>query len=100
MAHKIVCIACRIAFNRGLEEDKERTHQCPGCEMPMMVLSHRFQPPKRNNSNGWETVQYLLSSGFHYQQVLDNDCEIPYPMHLKDAREFVEKYKDQALKTE
>lgn len=98
MAHKIVCIDCRMSFYRDLADDIERTHQCPGCDGDMVVLSQRFLPPKKGNTVKWETVQYLVSNGFRYQLVVEDDLEIAYPQNLDDARVFVEKYKDQAVK--
>jgi hypothetical protein len=98
MAHKIVCIDCRMVFYRDLPEDEERIHECPGCGRNMVNLSDRFLAPPRKNFNRWETVQYLVSNGFRYQLVVADDVEIPYPENLNDARAFVETYKDQALK--
>ncbi len=98
MGHKIVCIDCRIAFNRDFSNDSETNHPCPQCGKDMFILSHRFRPPKKGDIKKWETVKYLINNGFFYQHILDNNCYTTYPENLQDAKEFVQKYKDQALK--
>ena len=75
----------------------------------MRLLSHRFTPPKKTDDKKWEAVKYLIENGFYYDHIYQN-IEInsigvkiyqnyaTYPDNIKDAKEFVEKYKEQARK--
>lgn len=74
----------------------------------MLLLPHRFRPPKKNDDKGWELVNYLIENGFRFQHIYQlgsddynkklTDNYISYPKNLRDAKEFVEKYKGQARK--
>ena len=80
---------------------------CPECGKEMILLPHRFRPPKKTDEEKWKTVKFLIENGFYYQHVykdrryikLDvHENYISYPETLKEAKEFVEKYRDQARK--
>ncbi len=74
----------------------------------MTLLPHRFRPPKMTDKSKWDTVKFLVDNGFYYQHIyepLENNNRInkpenyvEYPDNLRDAKEFVEKYKTQARK--
>lgn len=74
----------------------------------MILLPHRFRPPKKSDEKGWELVRFLVNNGFPFQHVYQegvneyfsktSDNYIPYPKNLKEAKEFIIKYKNQALK--
>jgi hypothetical protein len=75
----------------------------------MIILSHKFRPPKKTDDKKWETVKYLIENGFYYEHVYPKDetnskgiksyiTYVKYPENISDAKEFVEKYKKQALK--
>ncbi|OFY12975.1 MAG: hypothetical protein A2X11_11550 [Bacteroidetes bacterium GWE2_42_24] len=75
----------------------------------MTLLSHRFRPPKKTDDKKWETVKYLIENGFYYDHVyqkIETNCNgvtsyqnyATYPDNIRDAKEFVEKYKEQARK--
>ncbi|AOR29123.1 hypothetical protein FORMB_20950 [Formosa sp. Hel1_33_131] len=76
----------------------------------MTELYHLFQPPKQTEKKKWEVVKYLVENGFRYYHVWEtinrnSKGEITsyqnytkYPDNMNDAKEFVEKYQDQALK--
>lgn len=75
----------------------------------MTLLSHRFRPPKKTDDKKWKTVKYLIENGFFYDhiyqkiEVSDGGSLIyqnyaTYPDNLRDAIEFVERYKEQARK--
>lgn len=74
----------------------------------MIMLPHRFKPPKKTDDKKWETVKFLIENGFYFQHVYKNvesksngiivsENYVKYPENIKDAKEFVEKYKNQAL---
>ena len=110
MGYKKVCLDCRKAFNRPINLEKENKSICPQCENPMTELYHLFQPPKQTEKKKWEVVKYLVENGFRYYHVWEtinrnSKGEITsyqnytkYPDNMNDAKEFVEKYQDQALK--
>ena len=106
MGYKAVCIDCRKSLNRAIDFGSEREYPCSVCGKPMTLLSHLFKPPKKTDTKLWGTVKYLVSNGFHYQHIYETVEKkngviisytgyVPYPDNLKEAKEFVEKYKEQ-----
>jgi hypothetical protein len=108
MGHKKVCLECRVTLNREFDSGSELKHPCPECGKPMTLLPHRFRPPKKTDDKKWETVKYLIKNGFYYQHIYEkNETDkhinrqekyVEYPDNLRDAKEFVEKYRSQARK--
>jgi transposase-like protein len=108
MGHKKVCLECRMTLNRPFDSGSEQTYPCPECGNPMTLLPHRFRPPKKTEDKKWETVKFLIENGFYYQhinEIVETKNGVTkyqnyakYPDNLRDAKEFVEKYKDQARK--
>ena len=103
MGYKNVCLECRTAFN--MQYDAIREANCPECKKPMQLMPHRFRPPKKEDVQKWLTVKYLVEHGFNYHHVFDIPASrdplkvagyVQYPENLRKAKEFVEKYKDQA----
>ncbi|MBU3012190.1 hypothetical protein KO506_12305 [Polaribacter vadi] len=109
MGYKKVCLDCRKAFNRPINMEKVHISICPQCKKPMTELYHLFQPPKQTDIKKWEVVNFLVENGFKYyhiwEQVFKNEkgeiCGTAnyakYPQSMKDAKEFVELYKEQAI---
>ncbi|MES2430544.1 MAG: hypothetical protein V4556_06370 [Bacteroidota bacterium] len=108
MSHKKVCLECKATLNRSFN-DSEQTYPCPKCEKSMILLPSRFRPPKKNDDKKWETVRFLIENGFYYQHVYERivkytngiiSCEdfVTYPENIREAKEFVERYKEQAIK--
>lgn len=109
MGYKAVCIDCRKSLNRALDFGSEREYPCSVGGKPMTHLSHLFKPPKKTATKHWETVKYLIENGFHYQHIyktvekkngviVSYESYVPYPENLKEAKEFVENYKEQLPK--
>ena len=109
MGYKNVCLTCRKAFNMGTDNDNIRQAKCPECGDLMTLMNHRFRPPKKDDIKKWDTVRYLVQNGFVYQHVYAKiemkgnvvtsvQDYVRYPETLKEAEEFVKKYKRQALK--
>ena len=109
MGYKSVCIECRKTLNRTLDTGSDRLYPCSECGKPMTLLSHRFRPPKKTDDKKWEIVKFLIENGFHYEHVyqkIDTNSNgvtsyqgyATYPDNFRDAKEFVEKYKEQARK--
>ncbi len=107
MGHKKVCLECKKILNRPFDSGSELTYPCPECGQPMLLLPHRFRPPKKGDNKKWEVVRFLISEGFYYQHIhkieevkigLDSKREfVEYPDNMRDARDFVARYKDQAI---
>ncbi len=107
MGYKNVCLPCRKAFNMGTDHALIRAKNCPECGNPMCLINHKFRPPKRSDIKQWKVVDFLLRHGFVYQHIQDRIEVIDrktysyyasYPTTMKEAEEFVETYKDQAIK--
>ncbi len=109
MGHKKICLDCRLSFNRDFDNGSELEYPCSTCGRPMLLLPHRFRPPKKTDDKGWDLVNFFIQNGFQYQHIYENGIEtsdhynrqtkyIQYPDNLRDAKEFVVKYKDQAIK--
>lgn len=107
MGHKNICFTCRKAFSLGTDIKNRRLSNCPECGQPMTQMTHRFRPPKKDDDKKWETTKFLVDHGFVYQHVYENKhgsqqekstlVTVDYPENIRDAEEFVKKYKSQAL---
>lgn len=74
----------------------------------MLILPHRFRPPKKAHKKQWELVKFMIDNGFYYQHIYQKDSSelvskryenyIPYPKNLREAKKFVIQYKDKARK--
>lgn len=109
MGHKVVCLDCKKSLRQGTDFNDRREANCPDCGKPMTLLSHRFRPSKKTEDKKWETVKFLIDNGFYYQHIYENVTKttngfikyenlVPYPDNMRDAIEFVERYKNQARK--
>lgn len=109
MGYKKVCLVCRKAFNRDLNTNKPIVFKCPECGKTMVSLSHLFQPPPKDDLQKWDTVKLLVESGFTYDHIylkieILNGMKsytgyAKYPENIREAKEFIEKYKDQLIKS-
>jgi len=92
----------------GTDFDNIRQGNCPECGQPMTLMTHRFRPPKKDDDKKWLTVKYLVDNGFTYQHIYEEietkdkqkikRINVAYPDNLRDAKEFVTKYRDQAIR--
>jgi len=106
MGHKNACFNCRKAFTMGTDFDNMRQSNCPECGQRMTLMTHRFRPPKKEDDMKWQTVRYLVDNGFTYQRIYEKSetnseqkikrISVEYPENLRDAKDFVTKYLDQA----
>lgn len=109
MGYKKVCLDCRKAFNRPINIEKNHISHCPQCEKLMTELYYLFQPPKQTDIKKWNVVKFLVANGFRYyhireQTLRDENGKVygsqnyaKYPETMKDAKEFVELYKEQVI---
>ncbi len=108
MGTKKVCFDCKTCFNRYYDSGSGLTYPCPACSKPMALLSHTFRPPVKTDDKAWELVKFLWLNGFYFQHIFDEDANqtttnstrkyVPYPKNMAEAKEFVLKYKMQAMK--
>jgi predicted RNA-binding Zn-ribbon protein involved in translation (DUF1610 family) len=108
MGHKKVCLECKVTLNRPFDSGSELTYPCPECGKSMTLLPHRFRPPKKSENKKWETIKFLIDNGFYFQHIYEKietkngvtsyQNYVAYPDNLRDAQEFVVKYKNQARK--
>ena|SRR5690554_9449 len=102
MGYKIVCLECRKAFSLGTDFSTNKEIICSDCGKEALLLPHRFRPPKKTDDKKWEIVHFLITNGFHYQHIyeeLGNSGNfVSYPENLREAKEFVERYKNYAKK--
>jgi DNA-directed RNA polymerase subunit RPC12/RpoP len=91
-----VCLECRKAFKRHNDIDA-LTMKCPECGGNAHRTSRKFKPPKRSDLEQWKKVRFLLEHGFRFFSVRDDTgAYTRYPATLAEAREFVQKFRDQA----
>jgi hypothetical protein len=98
MGHKQVCLDCRKAFSIGTDFTNMKDLPCPECNKTMELLPHRFRPPRKSATRKWEAVKFLVKHGFRYHHIAENNSYAAYPENLRDAKIFVEKYKEWAIK--
>ena len=108
MGYKNVCFDCRKAFSQGTDFNDIRESKCPDCGLLMKLVTHRFRPPKQSETKKWEVAKFLMEHGFLYEHVYKRIYEIngvtvlanyaTYPETMREAKEFVEKHKNQAKK--
>jgi hypothetical protein len=106
MGHKKVCLECKLTFNRDFDFGSDLTYPCPECQKSMILLPHRFRPPKKSDDKGWQLVKFLLDNGFYFQHIYQNGSDelngkltnnyVSYPKNLPEAKEFIITYKDYA----
>ena len=64
-------------------------------------MDMRFRPPKKSDDRQWAKVRFLVEHGFFFQRVYLKDGAIwyreAYPKNMNEAKEFVVRFKDQAL---
>ncbi len=108
MGHKRVCLDCKKSFSQGSEFRNRYESYCPDCGKPLTMMPHRFRPPKKTEVKKWETIRFLVEHGFPYQHIYRDvkiwidgsktyETLVSYPENLRDAKVFVEEYKDQAI---
>lgn len=98
------CMNCESSFKRPIDlaEDYKEKLPCPQCGGNAYNFGRHFKPPKKNDKKQWEKIRFLFQHGFRFQKVYpadSNTISIPYPKTLQEAKEFVIKYEDQAIKS-
>jgi len=67
----------------------------------MIWMPERFRPPKKADDEKWAAIKYLVEHGFLYHLIYEKNGNNPrdsikvrFPQTLREAKEFVEKYKE------
>lgn len=97
MGHKLVCLNCRESQNidSDLTKCENLNKFCLNCCSKLILLPHRFRPPKKSDLKKWEVVRYLFENGFTYEHFYDDENQkyFKIPETLYEAKEFIEIYK-------
>lgn len=98
---KFVCFDCRKSFERHWIP-RENYSTCPECNSQTIRYDHKFRPPKKSDERQWKKIEFLRDHGFYFQRVYDMKgssiyIDAKYPKDLNEAKEFVVKYKKQAI---
>lgn len=103
MGYKKVCFSCKKAFSiyPNTLFNIEPKLICPQCGDDMILFSHRFRPPGKNDEKKWRLIEYLKDNGFLFQHIYKNAgagiyIQVAYPDTIEEAKIFVKTYKDQA----
>ncbi|WP_457281722.1 hypothetical protein [Polaromonas sp. P5_D5] len=88
------CLDCRKTFKKPRSVT---ARLCPECGGQLVVLSRKFSAPKSRDTRQWEKVRFLVINGFLFQPVREGNETVRYPKTLDEAREFVAKYRKQAI---
>ena len=101
MGHKKICLDCKKAFSQGTNSVDSVETNCPDCGQPMTLVNQKFRPPKITDNKKWDVVKYLVQNGFTYDHINNSSGTdyVDYPDNLRDAKEFVVKYKSQVQRT-
>ena len=95
-----LCFECNKSFKKP--ESKEQ-RICPECGGPLIEVSRKFKAPKTSDKEQWAKVKYLVEHGFIFQSVYEQRevgvyYKATYPKTLNEAKDFVNKYNEQAIK--
>jgi DNA-directed RNA polymerase subunit RPC12/RpoP len=98
MGYKNICLKCRTSYSKGNDLEVQTETNCPQCAIKMTLVNHKFKPPKKTEIKQWEMVKLLVENGFKFQPVYEQIdkglfLKINYPKNIRDAKEFIEKYK-------
>ena len=102
MGYKKVCFNCRKSFNDNTIFEQN----CSECGRTMILINHKFRPPKKSDLKAWEVAEFLSRSGFQFQHIFKNTGKrsriesedyVAFPKTLDEAKIFIEQYKNQAI---
>lgn len=97
------CLSCKTAHKRHFEDGPSAyplKMKCPICKGTTYNLGRHFKAPKKSDGAQWEKVAFLIRHGFLFQKIRPDPSSsesVPYPKTLKEAKDFVVKYKEWAI---
>jgi len=101
MGYKKTCFNCRKLFNRPIDFGTDQVYPCPDCSNHMVLMNHKFRPPKKDNESAWQIIEFLSSHGFIFQPIFETPnggAYVSYPTTKRDADDFVIRYREQSIK--
>jgi len=101
MGYKKTCFNCRKSFNRPIDFGTDQVYPCPDCSNHMVLMNHKFRPPKKDNASAWQIIEFLSSHGFIFQSIFETPnggAYVSYPTTKRDADDFVLRYREQSTK--
>jgi len=104
-AMSFACLNCKTSNMRHFDKDPcdyPSAMECPICKGASVNLGRHFKPPKKTDNAQWKKVEYLIEHGFFFQTIYERrddtgDYKASYPKTLAEAKDFVVKYKRQAV---
>ncbi|MBW4533462.1 MAG: hypothetical protein KME09_05945 [Pleurocapsa minor HA4230-MV1] len=97
------CLKCCKSFKREYQIVSKNyfdTLKCPNCGDNAHNFGRHFKAPKSTDKKQWEKIRFLFDNGFIFQKIRIGSSHhdiVTYPKTLKDAKNFVIKYKKYAL---
>ncbi len=94
-----LCFKCRKSFKKP---QSSIPRVCPEYGGPLIEVNRKFSAPKTADKAQWEKVKYLVENGFFFHSVYERAedggyYKISYPESLDEAKDFVIRYKEQAV---
>jgi hypothetical protein len=96
-----VCFECRKCFKRQYDTSTS-VRPCPHCKGNAIRMDIRFRVPKSSDNDEWKKIIFLAQHGFYFQKIYrlsesGGYQRVSYPSTLSEAKNFVKKYRSQAL---
>ena len=98
------CLECCKSFKREyklIQKGYPSELYCPNCGGIAYNLGRHFKAPKKTDNKQWDKIRFLVKNGFRFQKIrigTGHHDTVSYPETLEEAKEFVVKYKDYAIK--
>ncbi|MCW8877835.1 MAG: hypothetical protein OQK04_06255 [Kangiellaceae bacterium] len=101
------CLDCCKSFKRESNVTPSEFPlelKCPNCGSVAHSFGRHFKAPKATDKKQWDKIRFLFEHGFRFQKIRIGKNQthhdtVPYPETMEQAREFVMKYKDYAIKS-
>jgi hypothetical protein len=106
MGYKLICIDCTESGNFGTDLSSLVNSNINKCKNKRIFKLHHFRPLRKTDEKSWQVVKFLVENGFKYQHIYQEGSNnlvskptnnfVSYPTNMRDAKEFIEKYKEYA----
>lgn len=100
MGYKIICTECRTSYSKGNDPENLFESNCSSCGQKMILVDHKFKPPKKSEIKKWQVVKLLVENGLTFQAVHEKlekgvYLRVNYPKNLSEAKEFIQRFKNE-----
>ena len=98
------CLECQRSFKRQFDllEACPESLKCPRCGGEALNFGRHFKAPRKTAKRQWDKIRFLVKHGFRFQKIRlasGRQDSVAYPETLEEAREFIVKFKDYAIKS-